>query len=375
MPRIAPDALHGFVTDLLIEIGTPGGHAGAVAASLVAADLRGHNSHGSMRVPRYGRMIDDGAIVPDAVPTVETSGPAARIDGGDAYGQLVGREGVDVAVEAADENGLAAVGVRNASHLGRVGEWAERAADRGYLFLAFVNTQGGSATVAAPGTVDRRLSTNPIAVGIPTFDRLPFPIVLDAATSQVANGKVRDRVAKGDPVPEGWLIGPDGEPMTDGARFMAGEGAALPLGGLLSGYKGFGFGLIAELLAGIVSDGQVMGQRSAEWASNAAAFVAIDPLRFTSRSAVGDRVTALAAHLRSADPSPAVPLAGGARPEPAALPGEPEYRVAMDRLDAGIPLPDRVVEELVELADGADRAIDIPDAFVADDGPRADSAE
>lgn len=363
MPRISPAALDGFVRELLIDIGTPPDLAGPVAASLIAADLRGHNSHGAMRVPRYRRMIDDGAIVPDAEPEVLRDGRTGLIDGGNAYGQVVGRRGVEAAVDAAADHGIASVGVRNASHLGRVGEWAERAAERGYLFLAFVNTQGGSATVAAPGTVDRRLSTNPIAVGIPTFDRFPFPIVLDVATSQVANGKVRDRVAKDEPVPEGWLIGPDGDPMTDGARFMEGEGAALPLGGLLSGYKGFGFGLIAELMAGILSDGQVMGQRSADWASNAAAFIAIDPTRFSSQSAIADRISALAAHVKSADPSSAVPLQGGASPEPLALPGEPEYRVAMDRLAEGIPLPDRVADGLVESARNSDREIEIPDGL------------
>jgi len=365
MPTLSPALLDGFVTELLIEHGTPRRIAEPVAASLVGADLRGHNSHGAMRVPRYGRMIADGAIVPDVEPTADHDGATGLVDGHDAYGQLVGRVGVETAIEAAEETGLAAIGVRNASHLGRVGEWAERAADRGYLFLAFVNTQGGSATVAAPGTVDRRLSTNPIAVGVPTFDELPFSIVLDAATSQVANGKVRDRVARGEPVPEGWLIGPDGETMTDGARFMNGEGAALPLGGLLSGYKGFGFGIIAELMAGIVSDGLVMGQRSADWASNAAAFIAIDPLSFTTRSAVEARIAALAGHVKSAAPSAAVPVTGGAKPELLALPGEPEYRTAMDRLAEGVPLPDRVVDELVEIAAESDREIEIPDGLPA----------
>lgn len=365
MPRIPPDALDGFVTELLIDLGTPSTLAGTVADSLVGADLRGHNSHGSMRVSRYDRMIADGAIVPDAEPAKELDGPTGIVDGGDGFGQVVGRSGVDAVVDAAADHGVATVGIVNASHLGRVGEWAERAADRGYLFLAFVNTQGGSATVAAPGTVDRRLSTNPIAIGIPTFDALPFPIVLDVATSQVANGKVRDRVAKDQPVPKGWLIGPEGEPLTDGARFLDGEGAALPLGGLLSGYKGFGFGLVAELMAGIVSDGQVMGQRSAEWASNASAFIAIDPRRFTTRSAVEDRVAALAGHIKAAAPSAAVPLLGGAKPEAVALPGEPEYRVAMDRLADGVPLPDRVVEDLVDMADAADREIVVPDGLQA----------
>ena len=365
MPTLSPAQLDGFVTELLIEHGTPRRLAEPVAASLVGADLRGHNSHGAMRVPRYGRMIADGAIVPDVEPTADHDGATGLVDGHDAYGQLVGRVGVETAIEAAEETGLAAIGVRNASHLGRVGEWAERAADQGYLFLAFVNTQGGSATVAAPGTVDRRLSTNPIAVGVPTFDELPFSIVLDAATSQVANGKVRDRVARGEPVPEGWLIGPDGETMTDGARFMNGEGAALPLGGLLSGYKGFGFGIIAELMAGIVSDGLVMGQRSADWASNAAAFIAIDPLSFTTRSAVEARIAALAGHVKSAAPLAAVPVTGGAKPELLALPGEPEYRTAMDRLAEGVPLPDRVVDELVEIAAESDREIEIPDGLPA----------
>lgn len=360
MVSISPRKLDAFVTDLVTAMGAPSSIAEAVASSLVAADLRGHASHGTMRVPFYQRMIDAGALIPGATPRVDRES-VGIVDGQSGFGQVAGRRTVEVLTEGVRDHGVAAVGVKNATHLGRIGEWAERTTQHDLLFAAFVNTQGGSATVAPPGTAARKLSTNPIAFGIPTFDALPFPIILDMATSQVANGKIRERLANDEPVPEEWTVTASGDPVTDPAAFLDGTGAALPLGGRTAGYKGFGLAVIAELFAGILSDGVVAGQQTSEWPSNAAAFVALDPFCFTTRDALEARVEALTTHLRGAVRSTAVPLGPGGMPERGCLPGEPEYRVAMDRLADGIPVPDRVVERFTALADRYDRPL--PPAF------------
>lgn len=349
---VSTTALDSFATDLVGALGAPPEIAEAVAASLVDADARGHRSHGVIRIPWYAEMIEAGELDPGATPTVcHDDAATSLVDGRFAFGQVVGREAVDVAVEKALNAGVAAVGVGDATHLGRIGEWAERASAAGVAFVAFVNTQGGAVTVAPPGSADRRLSTNPVAVGVPTFDALEYPLVLDAATSQVAHGKVKEKVATGEALPEDWAVTEDGRPVTDASAFVAGAGALLPLGGRASGYKGFGLAVVAELLAGIAGDALVAGQRESPWPRNAAAFFALDPLRFTTHEGIEARVRALVDHLQSARPADDLDPGDGAAGDGWLLPGEAEHRAAETAREAGVEVPVRVAASLRTLAE------------------------
>jgi uncharacterized oxidoreductase len=364
MMRVEYRVLERFARDIVAELGAPEATAARVAESLAAADLRGHTSHGVLRIPVYAEMIDAGRLDPEATPTVaREDGATATVDGRDAFGQVVGPEAVALATAKALDRGVAAVGVRDATHLGRVGEWAERATEEGVAFAAFVNVQGGAQTVAPPGSADRKLATNPVAFGVPTFGALDFPLVLDAATSQVAHGKIRERAHADEPLPDDWTVTASGDPETDAQAFEDGAGALLPLGGTAAGYKGFGLAIVAELFAGIAGDAAVAGQQSHEWADNAALFVAFDPTRFTTEAGVRERVTALVDHLRSADYSPPIPAGVAAEGEEALLPGEAEYRTAAERREEGIHLPNRVADSLRELAVSRDIAHRIPDTF------------
>ncbi|UPV76747.1 Ldh family oxidoreductase (plasmid) [Halorussus limi] len=364
MVRVKHRVLERFARDIVAELGAPEPTAERVAESLVAADLRGHTSHGVLRLPLYAEMVEADRLDPTAAPAVEREDETtATVDGRDAFGQVVGPEATALATAKSLDSGVAAVGVRDATHLGRIGEWAERAAEAGTAFAAFVNVQGGSQTVAPPGSADRKLATNPVAFGVPTFGALDFPLVLDIATSQVAHGKIRELAHADEPLPDDWTVTASGAPETDARAFEDGEGALLPLGGRSAGYKGFGLAVVAELFAGIAGDAAVAGQRSHEWADNAALFVAFDPTRFTSEAGVRDRVTALADHLRSADYSPSVPTGAAGEGDDALLPGEAEYRTAVERREAGIPLPDRVADSLRELAVSRGLGDRVPDAF------------
>jgi uncharacterized oxidoreductase len=350
--------LEAFATALFETTGASAETAAKVANSLVEADLRGHHSHGTLRVPLYAEKVEKGILDPTAEATVtRESGSTVHLDGNDAFGQLVGRQAVEQVTERAAERGVAVCGMRNATHLGRIGEWAERVTAEGLLFAAFTNSGGGSHTVAPAGTADRKLSTNPICFGVPTFDALPFDVVLDIATSQVAHGKIRERYATGEPIPEGWTTSEDGTPHTDPHSFGEGEGAIMPLGGDVSGYKGFGLSVVVELVAGIVGDDVVAGEVEPGESENNAAFVAIDPERFTDRAGVERRVAALAAHLRDADyesgPSPGVAAKGVGK-----LPGEPEYEKRREYAETGIPLDDRILDDLRELA--LERGVPVP---------------
>jgi len=358
MTRLDADTLESFATSLLVELGTPADIAGKVAASLVAADLRGHTSHGVLRIPTYRDMITDGALVPDATPAiVRDEGSTAVVDGRSAFGQFVGRVAVDHLVERAREYGVASVGIREATHLGRMGEWAERTTGEGLCYLSLVHTSGGSLVVAPAGSTTRRFSTNPVTVGVPTFDRLPFPLVLDMATSQVAHGKVHAYHADDREIPGEWAVGDDGQPLTDPSgmvEFQAEdpEGALRPVGGTTSGHKGTGLAVMAELFAGLLGGGPVVGQTDPQsWFTNGAFMFAVDPTRFDDRDTMARKVSALVEHYRAADSHPDVPVGDAARSEDPLLPGESEHRTHGTRQDDGIPLPDRVVDSLVELAD------------------------
>lgn len=230
----------------------------SLVTSLVSADLRGHGSHGVIRLAStYRTMIEGGQLDPAATPrVVSEDGPSGLIDGERGFGQIAGRVAADVLLERVEANGVGVVGLGNASHLGRVGEFAERVAAEGLLFAAWVNTGRTASLVTPVGGLDRRLATNPIAFGVPSFGAVDFPIALDMATSQVAHGEITKRAIEGKNLPSGWAIGDVGDPLTDPETFEEGTGAMAPLGGSVAGHKGFGLAVVAELFAGICGDGQ-----------------------------------------------------------------------------------------------------------------------
>jgi uncharacterized oxidoreductase len=353
MLRVTHDELETFATDLIEALGSPPEIAGTVAEALVGADLRGHGSHGTRRLATlYPEMIEDGDLDPAAEPAVERRGPTtAQVDGDNGWGHVAGERAVEVGVEAAREHAVAAVGVRNATHMGRIGAYGERAAEAGMLFVAFVNTGGTAAMAAAPGSTDRNLSVNPVAVGVPTADALEFPIVLDISTGQVAHGKIMEKAVAGEPLPEGWAIGDDGDPLTDAAAFEDGAGAVYPLGGPAFGFKGAGLSILLELFAGMVADAAVHGQEVTRGVNNAGAFLVVDPAQFGSPEAHRDRVAALADHLRSIDYRDDVPTGETMAGDRALLPGEPEHEALTERRTDGIPFDAGAVEALSDVAD------------------------
>lgn len=355
MHTVDADALETFGRRAMTACGTPTTTAEHVAASLVDADLVGHTSHGVVRLPTYASSIDEGATDPTATPVVESAGPFHQLRGGAAFGQLVGREAVDLLVETAADRGVGVVGIRDSGHLGRIGEWAERVAAEGFLFAGWVNLQGGAQRIAPHGSADRRLGTNPLTFAVPAFGALPFDPVYDGATSQVAHGKIIEREGSGDRLPEEWTIAASGEPVERAAEFEDGEGALLPLGGRTTGYKGFGLATMVELFAATVGDGPVPTEPEQEWTGNGGAFLAIDPACFTTPADMERRLAGLAEHLRSAD------TIDGATDE-VMLPGEPEYRTREHRTTAGIPLRETVVGNLQDLAAEYDIADSLPPA-------------
>lgn len=344
--------MRSFCEEALINFGTPDRIAEIVARSLIGADICGHESHGVIRLATtYSDLINDQQIVPRNTPTVQREANTfAQIDGNMAFGQLVGKLAVSVIIEKARKNGIAIVGIRNGNHLGRIGEWAERVAEEGLLFCAFVNLSGGSFMVAPPGSAERRLGTNPISFGIPTYDVLTFPIILDMATSQVAHGKITKRDVEEKDLPENWTSDSSGNPVTDASKFENGDGALLTLGGRSTGHKGFGLSVVAELFAGLIGDSTVSGQNSECWANNSATFIAIDPTEFSKTSDIRKRIRALTNHIRETKYSTSVEAGESAYGSKALLPGEAEYLTRVDRKRHGIPISLDAIEKLSEVA-------------------------
>src|SRR5438067_4526584 len=168
MPVVNAEALTPFAAAIFARAGVPPEIAQTVAQSLVLANLKGHDSHGIIRVPDYLAWIERGWIVPDAKPEiVSESGSILIVDGHFGFGRVVGREATRWAIARTAENGVCVLAVRRSGHLGRLGEFAEMAAEAGLVYFSFTNTHGGGILVAPHGGRERRLSANPIAAAAP----------------------------------------------------------------------------------------------------------------------------------------------------------------------------------------------------------------
>ena len=206
--HIPAGPLTDFCAEIFACVGCRAEEANSVAASLVDANLTGHDSHGVIRVPRYVDWVRTGDLIPNqSIERIVDTSVIGVVDGRFGFGQIMAPMAVDIGVEKAKATGLSAISLRNSGHVGRVGEWAERAAAAGFISIHFVNA-AGSILVAPFGGLERRLSTAPFCVGVPR-EGAP-PVVLDFATSLVAEGKVNVASHGGKPLPPDALIGPDG---------------------------------------------------------------------------------------------------------------------------------------------------------------------
>jgi uncharacterized oxidoreductase len=250
----------------------------------------------------------------------------------------------------AEALGVAAGTARDCGHIGRLGEYAERAAAQGLLLLATVNNGGAAQRVAPPGGLEPRLSTNPFCAAVPTS--LPDgPIVVDFGTSVVAEGRVRGYYISQRRVPEGWLLDHQGQPTTDPAvLYEPPFGSILPLGGAQS-YKGFGLGLILDLWAGGLSGGHCSNAAGQGVPGNNVFFLVLDPARFAGCESLVGQATQLADSIRATPRAPGV--------DTILLPGDPERLTLQDRSVHGIPLDNQHWAKLVELAGRLD--VNTPD--------------
>jgi hydroxycarboxylate dehydrogenase B len=346
---IPPGVLHRWTLDLWRAAGSNEREARRVADHLVAANLAGHDSHGVGMTPRDVKALLGGELeLNRTVEIAADSGGLLIVEGHRGLGQSVAFQAMEIAIDRARRSGVCVMGLRNAHHIGRVGHWAEQAVASGLVSIHFTNAVSAPPMVAPHGGAQARFLTNPFTVGIPGPGG--EPIVLDFATSAVAQGKVRVAYNKRDKVPPGCLIDAQGQPTDDPAVLFEPEEG--PRGALVTfaGHKGYALAMICELLGAALTGGPTtrpanLTMKHAIW-NNMLAIV-FDPARLGSGASFEAEARSFIDWVRSS------PLTGAI--DSILMPGDPERRSREQRAEA-VPVDGGTLLELDEAATAIARA-------------------
>ena len=324
MPTLTGEKLENIAYHIFCAAGAPDEHSRTVAQHLADNNLAGHDSHGFIRVIQYVRQIKDGLIIPDAEPEIVSESPStAQVDGHYGFGQVAAKFAAQTAIKEAKEAGVSCVTVKRLGHLGRLGAYAEMAAEAGLAASLYCSAPGHAPSQAPFGGRERRLCTNPIAMAFPS--NLEGPILSDFATSVAAEGKLRVYRARGHKLPDGWILDKEGRPSNDPNDFYEG-GAILPVGGSV-GHKGYALAFMTDVFGGILSRDGFTGGAGKQF-SNGSLIVAIDIERFAPLETVRAEVSKMAEHVTD------TPLAEGSHG--VMYPGEKEAKTRMERGEAGV---------------------------------------
>jgi len=335
--------LFAFTEAVFRGMGCPEDDATLATETLLAADLRGIDSHGVARLVGYVRLWEAGRInpAPRVGVTYETPSTAV-VDGDGGLGLVVGPKAMRVAIEKARQVGTGWVSVKNSNHFGIAGYHAMLPLAHDMMGVAMTNA---SPLVAPTYSLDRLLGTNPIAVAVPAGEQPDF--VADLATTTAANGKLEIAQRQGLPLPEGWAQTADGSPSTD-ANAVKNGGALLPLGGATGSHKGYALGSIVDIFSAVLS-----GANYGPWVPPFVAF--LQPAAHPVGQGLGHFFGALRVDaFRPADEFKAhmdnwITTFRNAQAVPGKrvlIPGDPERETAAQRLLNGIPLLEAVVKDL-----------------------------
>jgi LDH2 family malate/lactate/ureidoglycolate dehydrogenase len=331
------ERLQRFVAEVLVAVGVLPDHAETTAHRLLEADLRGRRGHGLIRLPQYVPRIEAGGINlrPVIARTRETP-VSALVDGDNGIGQVVTTLATETAIAKATEMGMAWVGTVHSNHAGAAGVYTAMVVRQG---LIAVYMAVASANVMPPwGGRERLLGTNPISIAIPAGEEDPF--LLDIATTVTSHGTIKVVAQRGEQMPEGWVVDPEGKPILDPHR--ADEGFLMPIGG----YKGAGLNLAIGLLAGVLNDAafgaDVIDHRAVpeQPANTGQAILALRPDLFRD---LGEFEADINRHLRA--------LRESGDPGAVRLPGETAARLEREQRRDGIPVGEVLLGQLHTLAD------------------------
>jgi uncharacterized oxidoreductase len=318
------ERLRELTAAIFAKVGCRADEAQRIATHLVEANLVGHDSHGVIRVPSYVQWLRDGKVLANqSIKVVSENEALAVVDGQYGFGQTIGEQAVQLGVEKCTRHGVSVIALRNSGHLGRIGDWPLQAAHAGILSLHFVNTTGAGILVAPFGGINRRLSANPIAAGIPI--KGSAPMLLDISACTLAEGKIRVALNKGLAVPENCILDAQGQPTTDPKVFYANPpGAILPI----AGHKGYGLALLCEVLAGALTGGGCSNPRNADRVVNGMLSIYLAPAFFQRDQDFAAEIDRFVAWVKS---SQKVTVNGEIL-----VPGEIEERTRAQRVRTGI---------------------------------------
>jgi len=312
---------------------------------MIAADLRGIDSHGAMMLPLYDQLRREGRLnMAPEVKIVRESPVTALVDGDGGLGHYPAETAMRLAIDKAARAGLAAVGVRNSNHFGAAGVYALQAAERGLIGIAMTNVWN-TAIVPTRSTA-AMFGTNPIAFAAPGKNNPPF--CLDMATSTVAIGKLKLAALHDKPLPRGWALDAGGA-ATESAQAALASRKLTPLGGTpeLSSHKGYGLAAMVEILCAMLPGAWFAPTRAqrhpdAKRFNVGHFFMALDPKAFRGEGEfetdLDDMLDALRAS-RPLDPA-----------QPVLVHGDPERAAIVERERHGIPVPEALAEQLREVA-------------------------
>jgi LDH2 family malate/lactate/ureidoglycolate dehydrogenase len=270
------------------------------------------------------------------VRTVKTGGALEVLDADNGAGYVAGRAAMSRAIELAKSGNIAAVGIINSNHCGAASLYARMALEHGMIGIAMSNV---APNMVAPGGSKPITGNNPIAVAVPTFGEFPF--VFDISLSAVSGGKILVAAKNGEQIPLGWATDREGHPTTD--PNVGFKGFLLPMGG----HKGFGLSLLVDILCGVITGGSFQNELKSMYvypddpSNTAHLMLVINPLCLMSKD---DLKTRMSEFFETVKQSPMWD-----EDSEMLLPGEIEYRKEKERLSGGIPIPEPLYDELVQL--------------------------
>jgi LDH2 family malate/lactate/ureidoglycolate dehydrogenase len=351
LPRVSLEILERFMVDVFMNIGLPPEDAAVCAEVLSASDRRGIDSHGIGRLkPIYVDRIAAGIINPVTKIDIVREGPTtAVLDGNDGMGQVVAKKAMEMAIAKAKQYGTGMVAVRNSNHYGIAGYYSLMAIKENMIGITGTNARP---SVAPTFGIDNLLGTNPLTIGLPTDEAFPF--LIDCATSIIQRGKVEVYARQHKRLPKGWVISRKGKSKT-GAKtvlkdLLKGDAALVPLGGIgeeTSGYKGYGYATVVEILSAALQGGAFLtalsgykdGRREPHKLGHF--FMAVDVAAFTDPAEFKETAGDILRQLRNSEKMPGHDRIWTA--------GEKEYDAEQERIKIGVPIDPTVQREMLTM--------------------------
>lgn len=309
-----------------------------VTDELVEASLMGLDSHGIMRIAQYLTQVKEGQIKPNMpVETIYETANSAIVDCNYNFGMVCAVQMAEIVVEKAKKNRIAVVASRHCNHIGRLGSYTQKIANEGLFGFAMVNSSRHGHFVAPFGGTEGRLATNPLSYAVPTTGD---PIVLDMSTSMIAEGKIRIMLQQGEKLPDYCVLDAQGNNTNEPAEFYGPpKGTILPLGGVM-GYKGFGLGLLVELLGSTISGVPLTKTGEKDEYVNGLFLMAINPDIFGAEESFVENIDTVKEYILSSKSQNGT--------KGVVMPGELDFKTRSRRLQHGIEVEVATWESIVE---------------------------